>query len=67
MAWTAPSYIDRSDTDLFPIAQIETAEALLSIEEIMRIDGLASIVLGPNDLAGALGHMGNLTTRRWRR
>ena len=55
-----PGFIEQSDADVFPIAQIETAEALAAIDEIVRIDGLASIVLGPNDLSGALGHMGEL-------
>lgn len=56
-----PAFLNQSDTDVFPIAQIETAEALASIDEIVRIEGLASVVLGPNDLSGALGHMGELS------
>jgi len=57
---TGPAFIEQSDADVFPVAQIETAEALAAIDEIVRIDGLASIVLGPNDLSGALGHMGEI-------
>lgn len=57
---TGHAYIDQSDADVFPTAQIETAETLASIDEIVDIEGLSSIVLGPNDLAGALGHTGEL-------
>ena len=55
-----PDFADRADTDVFPAAQIETAEAVEAIDEIVRIDGLASVVLGPSDLSGALGHRGEL-------
>ena len=53
-------FLEQSGAEAFPIAQIETAEALETIDEIVHIKGLASIALGPNDLSGALGYMGNL-------
>jgi 2-keto-3-deoxy-L-rhamnonate aldolase RhmA len=41
-----------------PIIQIEHIEAVESIEAILTIPRLASIVFGPNDLAGSMGLMG---------
>ena len=57
---SGPAYVDQADAGVFPVAQIETAEAVAAIDEIVRIDGLASVVLGPSDLSGALGHLGEL-------
>ena len=57
---SGPEYVDRADADVFSAAQIETAEAVAAIDEIVRIDGLSSVVLGPMDLSGALGHLGEL-------
>jgi 2-keto-3-deoxy-L-rhamnonate aldolase RhmA len=40
------------------IAQIEHIDAIRSIDEILAVPGLDSIVFGPNDLSGSMGHMG---------
>jgi len=40
------------------VVQIEQAEAVERIEEIVRVPGLSGVLLGPNDLSGSLGHMG---------
>ena len=29
------------------------------MDEIVKVDGLTAVVIGPNDLAGSMGHMGN--------
>jgi 4-hydroxy-2-oxoheptanedioate aldolase len=41
--------------------QIETREALEALDDILAVPGLDTILLGPNDLAAALGHTGNIT------
>jgi 4-hydroxy-2-oxoheptanedioate aldolase len=38
--------------------QIEHAEAVKNLDAILATDGLAGIVIGPNDLAGSMGHSG---------
>ncbi len=38
---------------------METKSALDRLEEIAEIDGLDGIFIGPNDLAGSMGHLGN--------
>jgi 2-keto-3-deoxy-L-rhamnonate aldolase RhmA len=40
------------------IAQIEHIDAVNSIDEILAVPGLDSIVFGPNDLSGSMGCMG---------
>src|SRR5262249_55331528 len=43
---------------ILPIVQIEHVEAVNHIAEILAVPGLATVVIGPNDLAGSLGRMG---------
>ena len=40
--------------------QIETPQALGRLEEIASVEGVDSIFLGPGDLSGAMGHVGQL-------
>ena len=49
-------YVERANKHLFVAVQIETAEALAALDEILSIPGLDSLVIGPWDLSGALGH-----------
>lgn len=54
------AYIARANRDLFVAVQIETAEALAALDEILAIPGLDSLVLGPQDLSGSLGRLGDV-------
>ena len=38
--------------------QIEHADAVKNLDAILATDGLSGIVIGPNDLAGSMGHIG---------
>ena len=40
------------------IVQIEQREALDNLDDILAVEGLTSVVVGPNDLAASLGHTG---------
>ncbi len=50
--------IERANKAVFVSVQIETAEALAEIDEILAIDGLDSVVIGPFDLSASLGFPG---------
>lgn len=54
------AYIERANQAIFVAVQIENREALESIDEIVDIPGLDSVVLGPADLSASLGFMGDL-------
>lgn len=49
----------RANESIITIAQIEHIDAVRNLGEILSVPGLTSIVLGPNDLAGSMGHIGN--------
>ena len=53
-------YLDHANKQLFVIAQIETVETLDAIDEIVQIEGLDSLIIGPNDLSGSMGMLGEI-------
>jgi 2-keto-3-deoxy-L-rhamnonate aldolase RhmA len=62
-----PSDYGRAARDYFAAAnetvlcciQIETREALEALDGILAVPGMDALVIGPNDLAAALGHLGD--------
>ncbi|MEO8228437.1 MAG: aldolase/citrate lyase family protein [Chloroflexota bacterium] len=40
--------------------QIETSEAMADLDAILAVPGIDTILIGPNDLSAALGHIGDL-------
>ncbi len=55
-----PEVVEAANRSLFVAVQIETREAYESLEEIVRIPGLDSVVVGPWDLSGAIGALGDV-------
>jgi 2-keto-3-deoxy-L-rhamnonate aldolase RhmA len=53
-----PEFCQKQNRDMICILQIEHADAIKNIDAIVAVPGLTSLVIGPNDLAGSLGHMG---------
>ncbi|QPZ93421.1 2,4-dihydroxyhept-2-ene-1,7-dioic acid aldolase (plasmid) [Thioclava electrotropha] len=52
-------YVSHADNTVMAIPMIETAEAVERIDQILEVDGIDMIYLGPNDLAYSLdGHVG---------
>jgi 2-dehydro-3-deoxyglucarate aldolase/4-hydroxy-2-oxoheptanedioate aldolase len=55
---SGPQFCREADESMIVIAQIEHVDAVRNLEEILAVPGLSSIVVGPNDLAGSLGLIG---------
>ncbi len=53
-------YLSHANRELFVVAQIETVSALDEIDEIVAIEGLDSLVVGPYDLSGSMGMLGQV-------
>lgn len=51
-----PDYFKRANEQIVVIVQIEHPEAVANLEEILAVDGLDSVFIGPADLALSLGH-----------
>jgi 2-keto-3-deoxy-L-rhamnonate aldolase RhmA len=54
----ASEYFENIRDNLLIICQIETAEAVDAIPEIAAIDGVDMLFIGPNDLSGSIGKLG---------
>jgi 2-keto-3-deoxy-L-rhamnonate aldolase RhmA len=53
-----PEFCRLANQTVIVVAQIEHIEAVQNLDEILAVPGLTSIVVGPNDLAGSMGLMG---------
>lgn len=57
LLYGGPNYVAHADDTVMAIPMIETAEAVDRIEEILDVEGVDMVYLGPNDMAFALdGH-----------
>jgi 4-hydroxy-2-oxoheptanedioate aldolase len=53
-----PDYGRTAQQELCLLVQIETRQALDSLESIAAVDGVDGVFIGPADLAASLGHVG---------
>ena len=51
-------YVASIDQCFLKIMQIEHAEAVKNLDEILNVEGVDSIVVGPNDLSASIGLLG---------
>jgi 2-keto-3-deoxy-L-rhamnonate aldolase RhmA len=54
------AYLASADDRVVCCIQIETREALDDLDAILAVKGVDTILIGPNDLSAALGHLGDL-------
>jgi 4-hydroxy-2-oxoheptanedioate aldolase len=53
-------YLGAADSLVTCCIQIETREALDDLDSLLAVPGVDAVLIGPNDLAAALGHIGDL-------
>ena len=53
-----PEYCQLANETIIIVVQIEHIDAVHNLDEILAVPGLTSITVGPNDLAGSMGLMG---------
>ena len=53
-------YLQQAETDPMLVIQIEHIDAVNQIDEIVAVDGIDIICLGPNDLSGSMGKLGQI-------
>ena len=51
-------YLEQVDSSFWKIMQIEHVEAVKNLEWILEVEGVDTIVVGPNDLSGSIGLLG---------
>jgi 4-hydroxy-2-oxoheptanedioate aldolase len=53
-----PDYLGRASETISVTVQIESEAAVAAVEEILAVDGVDAIFLGPSDLAASMGVLG---------
>lgn len=54
-----PEYLKRANDEICLIVQVETLEAMENLQEIVQVEGVDGVFIGPSDLSGAMGYVGN--------
>ncbi|MBF9002267.1 aldolase/citrate lyase family protein [Vibrio nitrifigilis] len=54
-----PDYQQKINDNISIVVQIEDRSALTNVEDILAVDGIDGVFIGPSDLAASLGHLGN--------
>lgn len=52
-------YLHSANREIVVMIAVETAEAVENLDEILEVEGLDGIFIGPVDLASSLGHLGD--------
>ena len=52
-------YVKQSNLETLVVVQVESALGVANVEELVAVDGVDVIFIGPTDLAHSLGHVGN--------
>jgi len=54
-----PDYLQKANDEICLIVQAETKQAIDNLEEIVAIDGVHGVFIGPSDLSASMGYVGN--------
>ena len=58
---TLPDFFKGANANVCAVLQLETPQAIARLEEIAAVPGVGALFVGPGDLSGVMGHVGNLT------
>jgi len=53
------NYVRRCEKQCLVLCQVETPAAVNAVEDILQVDGVDGIFVGPLDLSASLGHLGD--------
>lgn len=58
---TTPDFLRNANNSVCAVLQLETPAAIEQLEAIAAVPGVAALFVGPGDLSGAMGHVGDIT------
>ena len=58
---TVPGFFAQANRDVCAVLQMETPTAIHNLEAMAAVPGVGGLFVGPGDLSGAMGHVGQLT------
>ncbi len=56
---TPMNYVSCTSSEMLRIIQVEHIDAVNCLEDMLKVDGIDGFIVGPNDLSGSLGHIGD--------
>ncbi|WP_037314516.1 aldolase/citrate lyase family protein [Ruegeria halocynthiae] len=59
MYGTTPDYIQTADQEICLLVQVENRAGMAALDEILQVDGVDGVFIGPADLSTDMGHQGN--------
>lgn len=54
-----PNYVSRANDEVCLIVQVETVTAIANLQQIVAVEGVDAVFIGPSDLSASMGHVGN--------
>jgi 2-keto-3-deoxy-L-rhamnonate aldolase RhmA len=57
-------YIKNADSSIWVMLMIEHIDAVNNLDEILKIPGIGSLVIGPHDLSGSIGILGHVEDKK---
>ncbi|MFT7459537.1 MAG: 4-hydroxy-2-oxoheptanedioate aldolase [Planctomycetota bacterium] len=58
--WNAiPDYLQHANDEICLLIQAESTTALENLPEILKVEGVDGVFIGPSDLSASMGHVGN--------
>ena len=54
-----PRHLQRANEEICLLVQVETTEALANLTQILAVDGVDGVFIGPSDLSASMGHIGD--------
>lgn len=54
-----PGYLHKANQEICLIVQVETVSAMANLGEILTVEGVDGVFIGPSDLSASMGHIGN--------
>lgn len=57
---STPAYLGSANASVTCCIQIETHEALDCLDDLLAVPGVDTVLVGPNDLAASIGHIGDI-------
>ena len=58
--WNAiPNYVSTANEQTCLLIQAESTTALENLDEILKVEGVDGVFIGPSDLSASMGHVGN--------
>ena len=58
---TVPDFFKTANKTVGVVVQLETPAAIAQLEAIAAVPGVDALFVGPGDLSGSMGHVGNIT------